>query len=170
MSQVAPAPRRSPVAAFFVGLWDVANFTRKLVLNLIFFGLLFLVFIFFIIAAGSGGVKPLMERTTFVLAPEGRLVEQFTADPATRALAKALGDKSAEEVQLRDLLRAIEAAQKDEKIERMLLRVDQLQPTGYASLREVAAALAKFRASGKQIVAFGENLSQTQYLLAAQAD
>ena len=36
MSQVAPAPRRSPVAAFFVGLWDVANFTRKLVLNLIF--------------------------------------------------------------------------------------------------------------------------------------
>ena len=170
MSQVAPAPRRSPVAAFFVGLWDVANFTRKLVLNLIFFGLLFLVFIFFIIAAGSGGVKPLMERTTFVLAPEGRLVEQFTADPATRALAKALGDKSAEEVQLRDLLRAIEAAQKDEKIERMLLRVDQLQPTGYASLREVAAALAKFRASGKQIVAFGENLSQAQYLLAAQAD
>ena len=170
MSQVAPAPRRSPVAAFFVGLWDVANFTRKLVLNLIFFGLLFLIFIFFIIAAGSGGVKPLMERTTFVLAPEGRLVEQFTADPATRALAKALGDKSAEEVQLRDLLRAIEAAQKDEKIERMLLRVDQLQPTGYASLREVAAALAKFRASGKQIVAFGENLSQTQYLLAAQAN
>ena len=54
MSQVAPAPRRSPVAAFFVGLWDVANFTRKLVLNLIFFGLLFLVFIFFIIAATSG--------------------------------------------------------------------------------------------------------------------
>jgi len=170
MNQVAPAPRRSPVATFFVGLWDVMNFTRKLVLNLIFFGLLFLIFIFFIIAAGSGGVKPLMERTTFVLAPEGRLVEQFTADPATRALAKALGDKSGEEVQLRDLLRAIEAAQKDEKIERMLLRVDQLQPTGYASLREVAAALAKFRASGKQIVAFGENLSQTQYLLAAQAN
>lgn len=170
MSQVAPAPRRSPIVAFFVGLWDVMNFTRKLVLNLIFFGLLFLIFIVFVIAAGSGGVKPLSERTTFVLAPEGRLVEQFTADPATRALAKALGDKAAEEVQLRDLLRAIEGAQKDEKIERMLLRVDQLQPTGYASLREVAAALAKFRASGKQIVAFGENISQTQYLLAAQAD
>ena len=170
MSQVAPAPRRSPITTFFVGLWDVMNFTRKLVLNLIFFGLLFLIFIVFVIAAGSGGVKPLMERTTFVLAPEGRLVEQFTADPATRALAKAFGDKSAEEVQLRDLLRAIDAAQKDEKIERMLLRVDQLQPTGYASLREVAAALAKFRASGKQIVAFGENVSQTQYLLAAQAN
>ncbi|MEL1263114.1 signal peptide peptidase SppA [Pseudoxanthomonas putridarboris] len=168
MNQVA---RRSPVATFFVGLWDVMNFTRKLVLNLIFFGLLFLLFIVFVVAVGSGGgAKPLSERTTFVLAPEGRLVEQFSSDPATRALAKALGDKSAGEVQLRDLLRAIEAARQDKKIERMLLRVDQLQPTGYASLREVAAALAKFRASGKQIVAFGENMSQAQYLLAAQAD
>lgn len=168
MNQVA---RRSPVATFFVGLWDVMNFTRKLVLNLIFFGLLFLLFIVFVMAVGSGGgVKPLVERTTLVLAPEGRLVEQFSADPATRALARAMGDKSANEVQLRDLLRAIEAARQDKKIERMLLRVDELQPTGYASLREVAAALAKFRASGKQIVAFGENMSQAQYLLAAQAD
>lgn len=168
MNQVV---RRGPIATFFVGLWDVMNFTRKLVLNLIFFGLLFLLLILFVVAVGSGGgVQPLTERTTFVLAPEGRLVEQFTADPATRALAKALGDKSAEEVQLRDLLRAIEGAQKDKNIERMLLRVDELQPTGYASLREVAAALAKFRASGKQIVAFGENMTQAQYLLAAQAN
>lgn len=168
MNQVV---RRGPIATFFVGLWDVMNFTRKLVLNLIFFGLLFLLLILFVVAVGSGGgVQPLTERTTFVLAPEGRLVEQFTADPATRALAKALGDKSAEEVQLRDLLRAIEGAQNDKNIERMLLRVDELQPTGYASLREVAAALAKFRASGKQIVAFGENMTQAQYLLAAQAN
>ncbi len=167
MNQAAP---RSPVASFFVTAWNALNFTRKLILNLIFFGFLFFLFVVFVLAAGSGGVKPMMERTTFVLAPEGRLVEQFSSDPATRALAKALGDKSGEEVQLRDLLRAIEAAQKDGKVERMYLRVDQLQPTGYASLREVAAALAKFRAAGKQIVAFGENMSQAQYLLAAQAD
>jgi protease-4 len=97
-------------------------------------------------------------------------VEQYTADPATRALAKALGDKSAEEIQLRDLLRALEAARTDKKIERVLLRVDRLEPSGYASLRDVAAALAKFRQSGKQIVAFGESMSQGQYLLAAQAN
>jgi protease IV len=163
--------RRGPIATFFVGLWDVMNFTRKLILNLLFFGLLFLFLIIFLVAVGSGGgVKPLTDRTTLVIAPEGRLVEQYTADPATRALAKALGDKSGEEVQLRDLLRALEAARTDKKIERVLLRVDRLEPSGYASLRDVAAALAKFRQSGKQIVAFGENLSQGQYLLAAQAD
>jgi protease IV len=105
-----------------------------------------------------------------VIAPEGRLVEQYSTDPAMRALAKLTGDESAEEIQLRDLLRAIDAAREDKKIERVLLRMDKLQPSGYASLREVAAALAKLRESGKQVVAFGENLSQSQYLLAAQAN
>ncbi|MBK9670402.1 MAG: S49 family peptidase [Thermomonas sp.] len=41
---------------------------------------------------------------------------------------------------------------------------------GYASMREVAPALARLRASGKQVVAFGESMDQSQYLLAAQAN
>jgi protease IV len=166
-----PLPRRNPVASFFVGLWDVMNFTRRLILNLLFFGLLFLLLILFVAAVGKGsGVQPLQERTTLVIAPEGRLVEQYTADPVTRALTRALGDRSAEEVQLRDLLRAIESARDDKHIERVLLHLDELQPAGMASMREVAAALDGLRASGKQVVAFGENISQAQYLLAAQAD
>ncbi|KAF1687138.1 signal peptide peptidase SppA [Pseudoxanthomonas broegbernensis] len=166
-----PLPRRNPIAAFFVGLWDVMNFTRRLILNLLFFGLLFLILIVFVAAVGRGsGVKPLTERTTLVIAPEGRLVEQFTADPVTRALAKALGDDSADEVQLRDLLRAIEAAKEDKHIERVLLQLDKLQPSGYASLRELSAALAGLRAAGKQVVGFGEGIGQSQYLLLAQAD
>jgi len=168
MNQVV---HRGPIAAFFVGLWNVMNFTRRLILNFLFFGLLFLFLIIFVAAVGRGnGVQPLLERTTLVIAPEGKLVEQYSADPATRALAKAFGDKNAEEIQLRDLVRAIDAAKDDKNIERVLLRVDQLQPSGYASMREVAAALARLRASGKQIVSFGENLDQAQYLLAAQAN
>ena len=168
MNQVV---RRGPIAAFFVGLWDVMNFTRRLILNFLFFGLLFLCLALFLVAVGRGnGVKPLLERTTLVIAPEGKLVEQYSSDPAMRALAKAFGDKSAGEIQLRDLIRAIDAAKDDKNIERVLLRVDQLQPSGYASMREVAAALTRLRASGKQIVSFGENLQQSQYLLAAQAN
>ena len=168
MNQVV---RRGPIADFFVGLWNVMNFTRRLILNFLFFGLLFLFLVLFLVAVGRGsGVQPLTERTTLVIAPEGRLVEQFSADPVSRALAKALGDKSGEEVQLRDLVRTIDAAREDKNIERVLLRVDGLQPSGYASMREVASSLAKLRAAGKQIVAFGENLSQSQYLLAAQAN
>ncbi|WDK32171.1 signal peptide peptidase SppA [Xanthomonas campestris] len=163
--------RRNPIATFFVGLWDVMNFTRRLIFNLVFFGFLFLLVLLFVVAIARGdGTKPLAARTTLVIAPEGTLVEQFSADPVSRSLAKAVGDKSAEEVQLRDLVRVIEAAGKDSKIERVLLNLDKLQPSGFASQREVAKALQGLRASGKQIVAFSESMSQGQYLLAAQAN
>jgi protease-4 len=164
--------RRNPVASFFIGLWDVMNFTRRLILNLLFFGLLFLILVLFVVAMGKGASsnRALQDRTSLVIAPEGRLVEQFSADPVSRALAKAIGDNSAEEVQLRDLLRALDAAREDKKIERVVLQLDKLQPSGFASMREVAAALQAVRAAGKQVVAYSDNMSQWQYLLAAQAD
>jgi len=159
--------RRGPIARFFQGLWDAMNFTRRLVFNLVFFGLLLV--LLGVLAAGDGA-RPLLDRTTLVVAPEGRLVEQYSTDPASRAFARAFGDDSAREVQLRDLLRALDAAGKDKRIERVLLRVDKLSFSGYASIREVADALAKLRAAGKQVVAFGESFDQNQYLLAAQAN
>ncbi len=167
-----PVPRRNPIATFFVGLWDVMNFTRRLILNLLFFGLLLLMLVVFLVVLGKGAssAKVMQDRTTLVIAPEGRLVEQFSSDPVSRALAKALGDTKGEEIQLRDLVRAIEAAKDDKKIERVVLQLDKLQPSGFASMREVTAALQELRAAKKQVVAFSENMGQSQYLLAAQAD
>jgi protease-4 len=158
---------RGPIARFFKGLWDTINFSRRLVFNIIFVGLVLLVIGLF---ASGEGAKPLAARTTLVVAPEGRLVEQYSSDPASRALARLYGDRGAGEVQLRDLLRAFDAAAKDKRIERVLLRTDGLAFQGYASVREVADALRKLRASGKQVVAFGEGFDQWQYLLAAQAN
>jgi protease-4 len=161
--------RRGPVASFFVGLWDVMNFTRRLITNFLFFGLLFLLLMFILAAIAGGSARPVLDRSTLVIAPEGMLVEQYTADPFTRSLAKALGD-GRDEVQLRDLLRALEAARTDRKIERVFLHLDGLQAGGFASLREVADAIARLRASGKQVIAFSEQMDQKQYLLAAQAN
>ncbi|MEN5209844.1 signal peptide peptidase SppA [Stenotrophomonas terrae] len=167
-----PLPRRNPIASFFIGLWDVMNFTRRLILNLLFFGLLFLILIGLMVAVGKGASSTalLQEGTTLVIAPEGRLVEQYSTDPLSRALGKALGERNAEELQLRDLIRAIEAAKDDKKINRVVLQLDKLQPSGFASMREVTAALQDLRAANKQVVAFSENMGQSQYLLAAQAD
>ncbi|HEX7988838.1 MAG TPA: signal peptide peptidase SppA [Stenotrophomonas sp.] len=167
-----PVPRRNPVASFFIGIWDVMNFTRRLILNLLFFGLLFLILIGLMVAVGKGASSTtlLQEGTTLVIAPEGRLVEQYSTDPLSRALGKALGETNAEELQLRDLIRAIEAAKDDKKINRVVLQLDKLQPSGFASMREVTAALQDLRAAKKQVVAFSENMGQSQYLLAAQAD
>ncbi|MCD9027338.1 signal peptide peptidase SppA [Luteimonas sp. BDR2-5] len=168
MSTVQP---RAPLARFFVGLWDGMNFIRRLVLNLLFFGLLFLFALIVLLALVGRGSKPapLLERSTLVIAPEGALVEQYRSDPFMRALAESSGS-GVGEVQLRDLLRALDAAKDDKRIERVLLRTDRLTFSGYASMREVAEAIAAVRAAGKQVVAFGEYFGQQQYLLAAQAD
>lgn len=168
MSTVQP---RAPLTRFIVGIWDGMNFIRRLILNFLFFGLLFLVALLILIAIVSGGSRqsPLLERTTLVIAPEGALVEQYKSDPFMRALAENSGS-GVGEVQLRDVLRALEAAKTDDRIERVLLRTDRMTFSGYASMREVADAIAEVRAAGKQVVAFGEYFGQQQYLLAAQAD
>lgn len=159
--------QRGPIARFFGGLWDAMNFTRRLVFNLLFFGLLLLILA---VIAGGGRTRPLLDRTTLVIAPEGRVVEQYSCDALSRSLSQVTGSEDCDEVQLRDLLRGIHAAGKDASIERVLVRSDRLRFSGYASIREIAAALAGLRASGKQVVAFGESFDQHQYLLAAQAD
>ncbi len=164
-------PPRAPLARFFVGLWDGMNFIRRLALNLLFFGLILLVALIVLVAIVGGGSKPapLLERSTLVIAPEGALVEQYRSDPFMRALAESSGS-GVGEVQLRDLLRALDAAKDDDRIERVLLRTDRLTFSGYASMREVSEAIAAVRAAGKQVVAFGDYYGQQQYLLAAQAD
>ncbi|MGV8932800.1 MAG: signal peptide peptidase SppA [Luteimonas sp.] len=163
---VRQGDRHGPIANFFIFIWDAMNFTRRLAFNLLFFGLLLVLLVAMV---ASGRAKPLQDHSALVIAPEGALVEQYSIDPGMRAL-NSLSGRGAGEVQLRDLLRAIDAARTDKRIERVLLRVDRMSFSGYASIREVAAALAKLRASGKQVIAFGENLDQMQYLLAAQAD
>ena len=83
------------------GFWDALNFTRRLVFNLIF---LILLIAFFVAVFAA---RPIIEaRTALVLDPKGDIVEQYTIDPAQRALGNLAGNPP-KEVQLRDLLRAI---------------------------------------------------------------
>lgn len=167
----APPPQRGPIAAFFIGVWNAMNFTRRLILNLLFFFLLlmFLLIVFAAMIGGGQGVK-LSERSTLVLAPQGRLVEQDSRDALTRALSASSRDGRNNQIQMRDFIDTLDAAAKDKRIERVLLDVDKLQPSGFASMDEVARTLQRLRAAGKQVVAFSQGMGQSQYLLAAQAD
>ena len=162
-----PPRSRGPIARVFIGLWDAVNFSRRLVFNL-----LFLLVVFLLLAAmfGGGKLAPLRDASTLVIEPQGRLVEQYSCDPVSRAFARATDGADCREIRLRDLLRALEAARTDTRIDRVVLHLDELQPSGFASLRDVAAAIAKVKAAGKQVIAHGENFSQGQYLLAAQAN
>src|SRR5262249_45463322 len=113
--------KRGVIAGFFVGLWNLVNFTRRLIVNLIFVFLL----VVFAIAFSAGGPS-LKERTALVLDPRGRIVEQYTSAPAQRAFAGLFGDK-VKEVQLRDILDAIDAGTKDPRIERLVVVPDEIE-------------------------------------------
>ena len=152
------------IRRLFRGLWDALNFTRRLVFNLLFL----LVLLVFLVALFGGGAT-LRERSALVLAPRGELVEQYSADPASRAFSRMFGEEQPE-TQLRDVLRAIEAAAKDSRIERLVIRPDALADSGFAGLREVGKAIDKFKESGKEVVAYADYMEQKQYYLAAHAD
>jgi len=165
--------RPNPVWQFFRGLWSLINFTNHLVFNLIM--LFFLILVLAGVAAslgakkGAGAFTAIEEKTALVLDLKGSLVEQYSTDPISRAISEATGDE-ARELQLRDLLRAIEAAKSDSKIERLVLMTDGFSVAGFAALRELGAAVREFRASGKQVIAYGTYMEQKQYYLAAQAN
>ena len=169
-----PLPRSAPsvtrrgggfgrfLRAFGRGL----NLVRLVFLNVFFFG--FLALFALVLFIGSRG-NTIDDQTVLVLAPEGALVEQYSADAFSRAVAKLSGD-GVKQVQVRDLVRAIDTAAQDPKVSRIVLRPDKLEAGGFAALREVGAALDRFRASGKHVLVWASNLEQGQYYLAAHAD
>lgn len=161
-------PRRhGPIASLVIGVWNAVNFTRRLVLNLLFL----LVFVILLTALlHDRELASIEANTTLVIAPRGQIVEQFTCDAFSRFMARNSESDGCREVRLRDLLSALDAARTDPNIKRVALYLDELGPSGFASLRDVAAALAAVRAAHKQVIAYGDNYTQGQYMLAAQAD
>jgi protease-4 len=151
---------------FFVGLWRLLDFSRRLVLNVLFLA----VAVVLLIAWFSGGSPPRLQAdTALVLNLQGDLVEEYTIGPREAAIAEALGEQRFE-TRLRDVLDAIDHAARDPEITRAVLVLDEMGRGGQATLREIAAALERFKASGKPVIAWGEGFSQPQYYLAAQAN
>ncbi len=153
-----------PLMRLARGAWNAVNFARRFVFNLIF------LFLLMLIGMALLASRPkLPERSALIIAPQGQVVEQFSADPMERALARAINQPQ-QETQLRDILRALEAAASDARIERVVIRPDQMTGIGFAALEELAQAVGEFRKSGKQIVAYADGMEQKQYYLAALAD
>ncbi|MBB3226261.1 protease-4 [Luteibacter sp. Sphag1AF] len=166
LPRAAPPPRRRGFFGVLAGIGRGINVVRLIVINVIFFGLLLI----FAIGIWAGGKATSIEdKTVLVLAPEGQLVEQYSIDALSRAMSRLSGEQP-KQTQVRDLVGAIDAAAKDNRISRILLKPDQLEAGGFAGLREVGEALDRFRKSGKKVLVWGVNLDQGQYYLASHAD
>jgi len=146
----------------FLRLVDAA---RRLVLNVLFL----LIVVVLAVALFTSSRPRLSENTALVVVLRGDLVEQHSGSAREAQLAEALGGVE-RETQLRDVVAVLDAAARDPNIARAVLILDDLGSAGMAKLNEVAAALERFRSAGKQILAWGSQMSQAQYYLAAHAD
>lgn len=152
---------RSGFLAFIMVILRGINMVRLVILNLVFFLLLFGL----MLLAGDHHAN-VQADTVLVLHPHGKLVEQSSIEPLQRVLSGLSGDPS-QEVQVRDLVGAIDHARNDKRISRILLLPGDLSAGGFAALREVGAALDRFRASGKKVDVWAPDMDRSQYYLAA---
>ena len=149
---------------FFSGLWRGLDGLRKalhLILLLVLFGLIF--------GLLRGSLPLVPAKTALVIAPDGPLVEQLSGNARARALDEALGNENREAL-LWDLTDAIHAAAADKRIQVLVLDLDKLESANQPALAELAGSIREFRASGKKVIAYGVELTQERYYLAAQAD
>jgi protease-4 len=146
-------------------LWWALDFSRRAVLNLLILAFVVGGLVFW----ATSGPARLQENTALVLNLKGALVEQFSGGLRDSLMSQAQGRDDAQ-VRLRDVLAVLDAAAKDDKITRVVLDLDGLSSAGLPMLREVAAALTRFKASGKPVIATGIEFTQRNYYLAAQAN
>jgi protease IV len=146
------------------GIWHALDGVRKvlhLVLLLFLFGLLFF--------ALRDSVPFVPSEAALVFAPQGRIVEELTGDPLDRAIGRVTGEGRAE-ARLHDLVDVIDAAAGDDRVKALVLDLGSMQGAGLPKLQDIAAALGRFRATGKKVLAWGSYFDQRQYYLAAHAD
>lgn len=152
------------IGGFFRGIWRGLDGLRRvlhLILLLLIFG--------FIIGALRGGAPNLPGKAALVIPLQGSIVEQRSGDPIQIAFNEARGQARSETL-LWDLTESIRAAADDQRVQAIVLQLNDLSGAGQPSLEEVSAALREFRESGKKVIAHGTSLSQSQYYIAAHAD
>lgn len=162
--------KKSWTKSFFIGSWNVINFTRKFILNVIFFIILIAVVI---AISNSGSEKASVPKSSaLVLNLEGNLViEKQYVDPAEKFAAEALGQGPENpEILVRDLVKVINNAKEDKRIKTLVLQLNGLGGGGLDKMRLVANAITDFKTSGKPVYAMGDYYGQNQYYLAAHAD
>lgn len=155
---------QSAIRRFFTGVsrafaWGRAALGNALVL-LVAIGVVALL-------VSSGPSTPTIEPgSALVLDPTGIIVEERTPPSATEVLTGVppTGPR------LRDITQALAKAAEDDRIGALFLDVEDLAFVEPAHLHTIGQSLAAFKASGKQVVAFGDHFSQGQYYLASFAD
>ncbi|RJE77573.1 signal peptide peptidase SppA [Pseudoalteromonas citrea] len=157
------------IGKLFKGLWHGLNFSRRLILNLLFLGII----VALIVGISSDSEEIIVDENSVLrLNLKGSLVEELTyIDPFDAALNDATSaNDQPKEILLDDVIRVIKQAKDDERIQVLLLDLKHLRGGHLDKLRTIADTIDEFKESGKKVLAHGAYYSQGQYYLASKAD
>jgi protease-4 len=143
--------------------WKGVSTARRFVVNLVF--LVVVVLLLSLLLFGDR--KQVPDGAALILSPSGFIVEQKTA---TLMSSQLFGDDAQAETLLKDIIDVIDYARDDLRIKVMMLDLRDMGGAGPSKLQDIGAALNRFKASGKLVIAYGDYFSQSQYYLAAHAD
>jgi protease-4 len=158
--------RPNILVRLWLGFWRGLTAFRMAVFNILFLIVLALVLRLLFFSSDEIIVD---DQTTLVIEPRGFIVEEYSGTPLDRAINEALG-QDVPETRLRDVLRALRIAAEDDRIVQVLVRTDELWGVAPGMQTELADAFARFRESGKPVIAHGGLMMQGQYMLASMAD
>lgn len=115
----------------------------------------------------SAGIK---NNSVYVIPLNGTLIE-YKEDKSKWAdfLPKLIGLKPAKTIGMNHLLKNIASAKNNPKIEGIFLQGGSLS-AGYGELKELRDALIDFKKSGKFVLAYADNYTQSNYYLASVAN
>lgn len=157
------------LAKIFKGIWTGINFSRRLVLNLLF---LILVILFIVAITSEEDKVKVADGTVLRLNLNGPIVEEKTyVDPVEAAINDAtMGKEAPSEILLDDIIEVINQAAKDDRISVMLLDLQKMPSAHINKLKQITKAIDEFKDAGKQVIASGYYYTQAQYYIAAHAN
>ncbi len=153
--------------ALFKLVWRLLSGISK-VISILIPLTIFGVFLF-VISQGlnESSSDPLPEKAALLIAPTGPLLEDLAP---IEPIFTVLNHDFDRPTLLSDVVKGIQQAAEDERIDSLLLKLDQLVGPSITQTLEIIDAVKIFKASGKTVIATGDFYSQAHYLLAAQAD
>jgi len=114
--------------------------------------------------ASSDTETTVKENSIFVLDLNGTLSERVQENPFQQLMGEGFSAYG-----LDDILTSIKKAKEHENIKGIYLQASTLE-SSFASLEEIRHALADFKESGKFIIAYADQYTQSMYYLASIAD
>ena len=117
------------------------------------------------IAAAGQTPKEVKDNTVFVLNLSGTLEER-----AKDNFVGQLTGQVSENIGLDDILRSIDKAKKNDKIKGIYIKAGMFASDSPASSKAIRRKLEEFRKSGKWIVAYADDYTQTTYYICSVAD